>query len=449
MKYKELYENVIKRNNINEINNENNKNEISKSNINDKAIIDYTQNENEEKDDNINNNDNIININIKKDLEEDSNSIDKSQNEEKDIIINNYKNEIEKLKEEINKIKNEMENEIKEYKSQLNEEKSMNFVLQNKIKELNMKSQLKKIEEMSKNGRININNNINNININFKNKNKFNSEKKQIRTENNEKDNITPKNYEIIKQYQLNSELKWYLFKKKCEKNNNSDNESSYTNGSFSNYIWFPVKDENDFEEFDLPEEQKFEKIKDLEIKFKNLEKKYRNMEKEYNLLNANYSKLKYGNKNEKILIENINRLKSENKNLNKIISSYSNKNNFIGLSFIEENNNINDLDDKCLEEILDELDKNNDNNKIKNITNKIYYKTSNKFYKKEDSSFQNLKTSIDSLLSQIEYSQIAKGMLANILKQFGCSEEDIHKLIGNYRGVISIPIKNLNFLKK
>ena len=172
-------------------------------------------------------------------------------------------------------------------------------------------------------------------------------------------------------------------------------------------------------------------------------------MEKDYNnLLNANYSKLKYENKNEKILIENINRLKSENKNLNKIISSYSNKNNFIGLSFIEDNN-INDFEDKCLEEILDELDNNDDNYKIKNKTNKIYYKTSNKFYKKEDSSFQNLKTSIDSLLSQIEYSQIAKGMLANILKQLGCSEEDIHKLIGNYRGVISIPIKNLNFLKK
>ena len=56
---------------------------------------------------------------------------------------------------------------------------------------------------------------------------------------------------------------------------------------------------------------------------------------------------------------ENINRLKSENKNLNKILSSYSNKNNFIGLSFIEDNNdnnNINDFDDQCLEDILDEL---------------------------------------------------------------------------------------------
>ena len=44
-----------------------------------------------------------------------------------------------------------------------------------------------------------------------------------------------------------------------------------------------------------------------------------------------------------------------------------------------------------------------------------------------------------------MDYSPSAKGMLANILKQFGCSEEDIYKLIGNYRGVISIPFKNMN----
>ena len=183
------------------------------------------------------------------------------------------------------------------------------------------------------------------------------------------------------------------------------------------------------------------------------METKYKNKEKEYNI---NYSKLVYRNnseKYEKFWIEKINRLKEENKNLNRIISSFSNKNNFIGLSFIEEDNNVNDNDDKCLEEILDELDKKENHerkyNNIRDIKNKIYYNTANKFYKKDDFSFQNMKNTIDSLLSQIDYSQSAKGMLANLLKQFGCSEEDIHKLIGNYRGVISIPIKNLNFQYK
>ena len=221
MKYKELYENLLKKDkneiniNINEKkeellnddnknNNENNKNEISKSNINDKARIDYTQNENE--DDDNNKNENIININIKKYLEEDFVSIDKSGNDEKDLMINNLKNEIEKLNKELKDIKEESENEIKGYKLQLHEEKNINFVLQKKIKDLNMKVQLKTIEEITKNGKININNNINNININFKNKN--NLDENGLKSENSEKINITPHNFEIIKEYQLKERIK-------------------------------------------------------------------------------------------------------------------------------------------------------------------------------------------------------------------------------------------------
>ena len=264
-----------------------------------------------------------------------------------------------------------------------------------------MKLQLRTIEDITKNGKININNNINNININFKNKNQINSE-----------GNITPKNYEIIKQYQLSPELKWYLFKKKSSK----ILYSSDINSSFSEYIWIPAKNEQEFKDFD---------------NFSKYEKK----EKEFN---------------ENYLIEKINRLKNENINLNRMIATYSNNSNYIGLSFIEENDNINDMEDKCLEDILDELDKNDNGiNRKNNRRDKIYYNTTNKFYKKEEISFQNLKCSIDSLMAQIDYSQSAKGMLANILKQFGCSEEDIYKLLGNYRGVISIPFKNFNSKNK
>ena len=93
----------------------------------------------------------------------------------------------------------------------------------------------------------------------------------------------------------------------------------------------------------------------------------------------------------------------------------------------------------------------NNDNNKNKknNISEKKYYNTTNKFYKKDNSSFQNLKSTIDSLISLMDNSPSAKGMLSNILKQLGCSEEDIYKLIGNYRGVISIPFKNMDLKYK
>ena len=94
-----------------------------------------------------------------------------------------------------------------------------------------------------------------------------------------------------------------------------------------------------------------------------------------------------------------------------------------------------------------------------------MYYNTANKFYGmdirkdsskknvkdvryKEGISLHNLKSSIDTLMTQIEPSQSARSMFANILRQLGCSDEDIYKLIGNYRGVISIPITNVKYKK-
>ena len=51
--------------------------------------------------------------------------------------------------------------------------------------------------------------------------------------------------------------------------------------------------------------------------------------------------------------------------------------------------------------------------------------------------------------MTEIEPSQNARAMFANILRQLGCSDEDIFKLIGNYRGVISIPISYLKNKKQ
>jgi hypothetical protein len=95
-----------------------------------------------------------------------------------------------------------------------------------------------------------------------------------------------------------------------------------------------------------------------------------------------------------------------------------------------------------------------------------MYYNTTNKFYptdirkssfkknvhdakSKEGISLQHLKSSIDTLMTEIEPSQSARSMFANILRQLGCSDEDIYKLIGNYRGVISIPVTNIKKYKK
>ena len=106
--------------------------------------------------------------------------------------------------------------------------------------------------------------------------------------------------------------------------------------------------------------------IKQLKSNKQILENKIKKLEREYNLLNLNYSKFIYRKKNDKSekLYETIDRLRNENKYLNSRLLLYSSKNNYIGLSFIEENDsNHSFTEDKCLEEILDELDNNNDIN--------------------------------------------------------------------------------------
>ena len=98
---------------------------------------------------------------------------------------------------------------------------------------------------------------------------------------------------------------------------------------------------------------------------------------------------------------------------------------NFIGVSFIDDDpENSKFLDDKCCEDILKGLDKNpNRNNQKKNSCYS-----------------DKLKNSIDMLLTKIIPNEDVNFLIANILSQLGCSNEDIYKLIGNHRGVISIP---------
>ena len=60
------------------------------------------------------------------------------------------------------------------------------------------------------------------------------------------------------------------------------------------------------------------------------------------------------------------------------------------------------------------------DNNKDKNIN-------------------KHLKDSINLLLNQVSMSQNAKSTFSSILIQLGFSDEDIFKLMGKYRGTISI----------
>ena len=60
------------------------------------------------------------------------------------------------------------------------------------------------------------------------------------------------------------------------------------------------------------------------------------------------------------------------------------------------------------------------------------------------------LKDSINLLMNQAAMNQNAKSTLSSILIQLGCSDEDIYKLMGNYRGTISIAgSANYNLNKK
>ena len=129
-------------------------------------------------------------------------------------------------------------------------------------------------------------------------------------------------------------------------------------------------------------------------------------------------------------------------------------------------------LDDKCFEDILTDLDKKdnekndkklessiansniNQNQKYNNISKdkKIDNKDKSKIFNKgkEKPLNSHLKDSINLLLNQVSMNQNAKSTLSSILLQLGCSDEDIYKLMGNYRGTISIAgASNYNFSKR
>ena len=141
-----------------------------------------------------------------------------------------------------------------------------------------------------------------------------------------------------------------------------------------------------------------------------------------------------------------IEKLKNENKYLNKIILKYKTELNVMDISNIKDEIDDSQLtDDKAFEDLLDDLENinnnyNSSNNNVNNIYNihnnnnnmKIYLGSaknihSNKNYTKN---LYMLKDSIDSLMTQIKPSQNVRGTLGYILKQLGCSDEEVIKLM-------------------
>ena len=248
---------------------------------------------------------------------------------------------------------------------------------------------------------------------------------------------LTPENYSFIKLYQLNSKLKWCLFKKNKAKTKSHIRRFSLGNDllnseldmyNYSDFIWIPYKTSKDFHEFreissfvdsyELKSEKKDE-TEDLKLSIKNLENIISEKDKENNKLNNALTNLVMENEKYKIYNE---KLKEENY---KIKCEMKPDKNFIGVSFIADDPESSKfLDDKCCEDILTGLEKNPNRNSSKK--NSCYS--------------DKLKSCIDMLMKKVIPSSDINILMANILRQLGCSDEDIYKLIGNHRGVISIP---------
>ena len=84
-----------------------------------------------------------------------------------------------------------------------------------------------------------------------------------------------------------------------------------------------------------------------------------------------------------------------------------------------------------------------NSNNKSKKNNNSKNNESGNKVGENNKSKNiiinKYLKDSINLLMNQTNMNQNAKSTLSSILIQLGCSDEDIYKIMGNYRGIISI----------
>ena len=252
---------------------------------------------------------------------------------------------------------------------------------------------------------------------------------------------LTPENYTFIKLFQLNTKLKWCLFKK--NKNKNPTHTRRYSMGTdlfnsdldiytYSDFIWVPYKTRKDFLEFreissfvDSYEIKK-EETEDLKMSIKNLESIILEKNKENNKLNNALSNLvienkKYKNYNEKLIEENYKM---------KCGGVGGGDKNFIGVSFIADDPESSKFfDDKCCEDILTGLDKNPNRNNQKKIS--CYS--------------DKLKNCIDLLMTKVIPNEDVNNLIGNILWQLGCSSDDINKLIGIHRGVINTIPSNKN----
>jgi len=341
------------------------------------------------------------------------------ENEIINNILNDTNNKKEEFKEKYKKISKELE-----------EEKEMNLYMDKKIKKLEKKLEENNINDFydtkTKTYKLGLMNKVNEIEVeklqkkytspsNYrKNTSAFStnntSNMKIVNNNNLVEQEITPENFTIVKFFKYDN-LKWFLLKKIKKKSTEkggelspSQSQSKYRryrilkmnskfnnerkDESYSDFIWKSNKNENDFINFDLNNidniednneysREKKKKINELETCIKDLEEKLEKKENDCNRINLNYAKLfkrtKIPEETYEKLIENIEKLKNENKILKKKIDNFKSTQDFIRISFIEDDlEGSKFIDDKCFEEILEALVENKSrHNTYKNYKNK------------------------------------------------------------------------------
>ena len=325
---------------------------------------------------------------------------------------------------DIDKIKENYKEKYNRISKELNDERDINIFNEQKIKKLERKLEEYQINEFddtkTKTYKVNKINKVNEIEMEKLSKKSYNSPNylkntstfstnnttNKISLVNNlEALEISPENFTIIKQFKLSNNLKWYLLKRikklnsgmkeenspspiqgykqtnrrfKYFKLNSKTNNIMYSDDSYSDFVWKSNKNEKEFINFNTDlidneindnstnkESQK--KITELESYIKELEEKLEKKENDYYRINLNYAKLFNRTKTPENtydkLLENIDKLKEENKNLTKKIENLKSNQNFIGLSFIEDDlDGSRFIDDNGFEELLNELDRNKGN---------------------------------------------------------------------------------------
>ena len=368
------------------------------------------------------------NNNIKKQLSEcqkENEQLNKKITD-KNKIIDDYKEKCSKIRKELIEEKDIIsfnEQKIKELERKL-EVYNINELYDDKIKTYkgNKISKVNEIEMEKFNRRIYLSPCCHKNTSTFSSNNTTN---KLFYINNLDDAEISPDKYVIIKQFKLSNNLKWYLLKKikkqnsdqkedispsksgskrlsrRSKYNGNSKGNNIGSDDSYSDFVWKSNKNEKDFINFnteimddddneDAITKQK--KITELESCVKELEEKLAKKENDCNRINLNYAKLFKRSRIPELsydkLLENINNLKEDNKNLNKKIEKMKMNQNFIGFSFIEDDlSGSRFIDDKCFEEILNEISNEKNNRDFNNINMMKYFRShedDKEIYKKD-----------------------------------------------------------------